>query len=142
MSLYFRRFIRTLLVVFIPFALSACVTNGQMMTQSYISDSYMTGFHDGRHSGLNGAGSTSISLVKDLTRYENDDSYREGWLAGEAEGQRIRQELASLRANQAAKAPKPKSQTQGNKLPDIARPEDEVLERPVIKPADASSIKF
>ncbi|WP_432698365.1 hypothetical protein ACQUQP_08495 [Marinobacterium sp. YM272] len=142
MSLFLRRFIRTVLVITLPFTLSACVTNGLMMDNSAGANGYEIGFHDGRHSGLNGATDLSTSLIKDLTRYQADERYREGWLAGQEEGARIRAELASLRANKTAKATKPKSQAQGNKMPDMARPEDEVLERSSINTIDSSSIKF
>lgn len=72
--------------------LAACQTSDATLREQGRSDAYVVGFHDGRHSGMQEAGNFLEHFVRDRVRFESDSEYREGWLAGEAEGQRIQQE--------------------------------------------------
>lgn len=141
MYLFIRRFFRVVPVVLMPLLLSACVTDGFIKQEDAATESaYDMGFHDGRHSGLQGADELSPALIKDLGRYADDEAYRQGWNAGEAEGLRIRKQLASLRQEKRVDAGKPKRQNRP--IPDISKPEEEVLETNPLQPRDSSSIKF
>lgn len=141
MYLPIRRFFRAMPVILMPLLLSACVSDGFIMHTDYAVESgYETGFHDGRHSGLQGADESSVAMIKDLSRFAEDEAYRKGWIAGEEEGLRIRQELASLRQQKRAEIVKPNRQSR--QIPDLAKPEEEVLETNPLQPRDPSSIKF
>ncbi|MBR9884615.1 MAG: hypothetical protein GYB21_13570, partial [Oceanospirillales bacterium] len=86
----------SMFVLLAPLLLSAC-SSQSMIGRPFISDSYATGFHDGRHSGLKTPGNTSETMIKDLTRFAEDEEYRRGWLAGEQEGLKIEKELRASR---------------------------------------------
>ena len=70
-------------------AISGCETTDTTLRESGRSEAYITGFHDGRHSGMKEAGNYLEHMVKDGKRFEEDAEYRAGWLAGEQEGIRI-----------------------------------------------------
>ncbi len=72
--------------------LAACQTSDATLREQGRSDAYVLGFHDGRHSGMQEAGNFLEHFVQDEMRFSSDPDYREGWLAGEAEGKRIQQE--------------------------------------------------
>lgn len=82
-------------LVFMPMVLAACSFNTHLRSGEYGGDAYVTGFHDGRHSGLAKAGASAESVIKDVTRFAEQPEYREGWLAGEQEGIRIRKEASA-----------------------------------------------
>ncbi|MBV1789447.1 hypothetical protein KQ940_15435 [Marinobacterium sp. D7] len=92
-------------VLLAPLLLSAC-SSQSMIGRTFISDSYATGFHDGRHSGLKKGGNASESIIKDLTRFAEDEEYRSGWLAGEQEGMRIEKELRASKGVVSSNKPK------------------------------------
>ena len=69
--------------------LAACGTTDSALQEQGRSQSYIIGFHDGRHSGIKEAGNPYEYYVKDVERFESDADYREGWLAGEAEGKKL-----------------------------------------------------
>lgn len=69
--------------------LAACGTTDSELRQSGYSASYIQGFHDGRHSGMQEAGNDYEDYIKDQLRFDNDADYQRGWLAGEAEGQQL-----------------------------------------------------
>ena len=75
--------------VLLALASAGCETTDSALQDSGKSEAYITGFHDGRHSGMKEAGNYLEHMVKDVQRYETDTDYREGWLAGEQEGIRI-----------------------------------------------------
>ncbi|WP_156042719.1 hypothetical protein [Marinobacterium lacunae] len=81
-----------LVALCVPAFVSGCASSS-MVGRTISSDSYATGFHDGRHSGLKRAGNVSEVMIKDLTRFAEDKDYRDGWLSGEQEGIRIQKEL-------------------------------------------------
>jgi hypothetical protein len=68
---------------------AGCETTDTALTDAGKNEAYITGFHDGRHSGMKEAGNYLEHMVKDAQRFETDSDYREGWLAGEKEGIRI-----------------------------------------------------
>src|SRR5210317_1822269 len=63
-----------------------CGTTDSALKEQGRSQSYITGFHDGRHSGLKEAGNNYEHYIKDTERFKSDTDYQEGWLAGEVEG--------------------------------------------------------
>ena len=72
--------------------LGGCVTSDSTLQEQGRSESYITGFHDGRHSGMKEAGNYLEHIVKDTQRFKDDADYQAGWLAGEAEGKRIQEQ--------------------------------------------------
>lgn len=72
--------------------LAGCETSDATLRDQGRSDAYVLGFHDGRHSGMQEEGNILEHFVRDQTRYESDQQYRDGWIAGEAEGIRMQQE--------------------------------------------------
>ncbi len=84
--------VRCLAAVFLLLVLAGCQTSDATLRESGKSEAYITGFHDGRHSGMKEAGNYLEHMVKDAKRFEEDADYREGWLAGEQEGIEIQRQ--------------------------------------------------
>ena len=83
--------------------LAACGTTDATLQQEGHGQSYITGFHDGRHSGMKEAGNNFEQYIIDTERFASDADYKAGWLAGEAEGKKL-QEQAVAAGNAAAGA--------------------------------------
>ncbi len=79
-------------IIGITLFLTGCATTDSTLRDKGHSESYVQGFHDGRHSGMAEAGNFLEHVVKNSQRYANDAEYRAGWLAGEAEGKQMQQE--------------------------------------------------
>ena len=88
--------------------LAGCGTTDTAMREQGRSESYVLGFHDGRHSGMKEEGNVFEQFIRDQSSFENDPEYRDGWLAGEREGQKLQYEAniasASYSDYQAGKA--------------------------------------
>jgi hypothetical protein len=78
-----------LAMLLLALACAGCETTDSALRDAGKTEAYITGFHDGRHSGMKEAGNYLEHVVKDSQRFETDTEYREGWLAGEQEGIRI-----------------------------------------------------
>lgn len=72
--------------------LAGCGTTDTAMREQGRSESYVLGFHDGRHSGMKEEGNVFEQFIRDQSSFENDPEYRNGWLAGEKEGQKLQYE--------------------------------------------------
>ena len=72
--------------------LSGCETSDATLRDQGRSESYVMGFHDGRHSGMREAGNYFEHIVKNTPRFKDDADYRAGWLAGETEGKRMQEQ--------------------------------------------------
>lgn len=81
-------------VVFVVLALflAGCQTSDATLMESGKGEVYITGFHDGRHSGMKEAGNYLEHMVKDTQKFEESADYRAGWLAGEKEGIKIQEQ--------------------------------------------------
>ena len=79
-------------IIGITLFLAGCATSDSTLREQGRSESYVQGFHDGRHSGMAEAGNYLEHVVKNSQLYANDAEYRAGWLAGEAEGKQMQQE--------------------------------------------------
>jgi hypothetical protein len=86
------KIIKGLALLYCWLILAGCETTDTTLRGQGKSDAYIMGFHDGRHSGMQEAGNYLEHYVKDEQRFDSDVKYREGWLAGEAEGIRIQRE--------------------------------------------------
>lgn len=95
--------LRMLCVLAFSIILSACGTTDTSLQQQGHNQSYITGFHDGRHSGMKETGNNYEHYIKDTERFGSDTDYRDGWLAGEAEGKKL-QAQAVAAGNAAAGA--------------------------------------
>lgn len=78
--------------------LGGCGTSDGTLREQGRNESYIMGFHDGRHSGMKEAGNYLEHIVKDTQRFKDDAEYQAGWLAGEVEGKRM-QEQANAASN-------------------------------------------
>lgn len=81
--------IRLLAIITLLFMASACQTSDTTLREGGHNNSYIVGFHDGRHTGMREQGNVFEHFIQDRERYESDQEYREGWLAGEAEGKKV-----------------------------------------------------
>ena len=84
------------LIIALASFMTGCATSDATLRERGLNEAYIQGFHDGRHSGMKEAGNYLEHMVKDIQRFEEDAEYREGWLAGEAEGIRIQQEANAV----------------------------------------------
>ena len=88
---------RLLLIFFFSlFLVAACGTTDTAMRDAGRSDAYVTGFHDGRHSGMQEAGNQWEHYIRDHERFDADADYKAGWLAGEAEGKRLQAQAKAI----------------------------------------------
>lgn len=90
-------------VILSTLLIAGCGTTDTALQEQGRSQSYITGFHDGRHSGLREAGNNYEHFIKDTERFVSDADYKAGWLAGEAEGKKL-QTQANAAGNAAAGA--------------------------------------
>ncbi|WP_246856139.1 hypothetical protein [Vibrio crassostreae] len=87
------RFVPVLLFAIIS---SGCGTSDSALIESGHNESYIQGFHDGRHSGMQEAGNDFENYMKDEKRFDSDTDYKQGWLAGESEGKKLQDEATSI----------------------------------------------
>ena len=85
-----------IILVSAVFFLTACGTTDTAMRDQGRSDSYVIGFHDGRHSGMKEAGNEWEKYIRDHERFETDADYKSGWLAGEEEGKRLQAQAQAV----------------------------------------------
>lgn len=76
--------------------LVGCGTTDSTLREQGKNDAYILGFHDGRHSGMSEAGNDFESYIKDNDRFNNDEQYRRGWLAGEVEGKKLQNQAVDI----------------------------------------------
>lgn len=74
-------------LILCTFCLYACGTSNSQLRAEGHSESYIDGFNDGRRSGIEEAGNPFEKFVRDDTRFNTDNEYTLGWIAGEAEGE-------------------------------------------------------
>ena len=110
--------------------LGGCGTSDGTMREQGRSESYIMGFHDGRRSGMKEAGNYLEHVVKDAQRFEDDADYREGWLAGDAEGKRMQEQ-----ANAAA------GTYQAGKIADQAGPHPHDAMKDAVKGVNTDDLK-
>lgn len=89
-------FQRSALLLSLFLMLAGCATSDTTLRDQGNSESYITGFHDGRHSGMKEAGNNWEHFIRDQQRFDSDSEYRAGWLAGEAEGKKIQAQANSI----------------------------------------------
>ena len=89
---YVPSIILALAISLLTVLLSGCETSDVTLRDQGQSESYIIGFHDGRHSGMNEAGNYLEHIVKNTSRFKDDADYHAGWLAGEAEGKRMQEQ--------------------------------------------------
>ena len=65
--------LRMLSVLALAIALSAFGTTDSTLQQAGHDQSYITGVHDGRHSGMQEAGNHYEHYIKDIERFESDE---------------------------------------------------------------------
>ncbi|CAK1738837.1 Lipoprotein [Vibrio crassostreae] len=87
---------RFVLVLLFAIISSGCGTSDSALIESGHNESYIQGFHDGRHSGMQEAGNDFENYMKDEKRFDSDTDYKQGWLAGESEGKKLQDEATSI----------------------------------------------
>ena len=63
-------------------AMSGCASQKEMMIEQGYPLSYADGFDDGCHSGNKAGGSMFDQFKKDVTRFNSDTQYSQGWSDG------------------------------------------------------------
>ena len=76
----------------------ACSTTDTSMREQGHTESYIQGFHDGRHSGMREEGNYFEHYIRDIERFKTDSEYKAGWIAGEAEGKRLQKQSNEIGA--------------------------------------------
>ena len=76
--------------------LASCETTDSTLRSQGHSESYLQGFHDGRHSGMKEAGNSWEHYVRDHERFDSDTEYRDGWMAGEVEGKHLQEQAKAI----------------------------------------------
>ncbi|MCF7502476.1 hypothetical protein L3V34_01335 [Vibrio sp. L3-7] len=87
------RFVLVILFVLIS---TGCGTSDSALMKSGHNESYIQGFHEGRHSGMQETGNDFEDYIKDEKRFNSDTDYKQGWLAGESEGKKLQDEATSI----------------------------------------------
>ena len=91
---------KRLMALIVAFAatcsLSACQTSDSALREQGNTESYIQGFHDGRHSGMSEGGNRWEHYIRDTERFDEDSQYRDGWLAGEAEGMKLQAQAKAV----------------------------------------------
>ncbi|MCQ1059671.1 hypothetical protein LRP52_26940 [Photobacterium sp. ZSDE20] len=88
--------IRFILVLLVAIVSTGCGTSDSALIEGGHNMSYIQGFHDGRHSGMQETGNNFENYIKDEKRYESDVDYKQGWLAGESEGKKLQAEATAV----------------------------------------------
>lgn len=88
----------TIILFLLITMLVACGTTDNAMREQGHTDSYIIGFHDGRHSGMKEEGNNFEHYIRDVERFKTDPEYKSGWLAGEAEGKRLQKQANEIGA--------------------------------------------
>jgi len=88
-------FSKIFIVIIASFLIACGTTDGALKDQGR-SESYIQGFHDGRHSGMKEEGNNFEHYLKDEARFASDPGYKTGWLAGEVEGKALQDQAASI----------------------------------------------
>lgn len=117
------------LVVGFSVLLTGCETSDAALRKGGHSEAYIQGFHDGRHTGMKEAGNYLEHKVKDTQRFAEDAEYKEGWLAGEAEGMRMQKD-----ANAAV------GTYHGSKIQKEAEPDANAIGKDVMKDVDPATL--
>lgn len=91
----FHSVVRIALLLCLAFLASCETTDSTLRSQGH-SESYVQGFHDGRHSGIKEAGNIWEHYVRDHERFASDSEYQKGWKAGEAEGKHLQEQAKAL----------------------------------------------
>ena len=63
-------------------SLGGCASEKELMVEQGYPIAYADGFDDGCHSGRQAGGSILDQFRKDVTRFERDDRYAQGWYDG------------------------------------------------------------
>ena len=109
---------------------TGCATSDSTLREQGNSEAYIQGFHDGRHSGMKEAGNYLEHVVKDLDRFDTDPEYRNGWLAGEAEGIRMQQQADAA-----------SSRCQAEEIAKESQSDVNAIGKEVMKDVDTSAVK-
>ena len=109
------RFVLVILFVLIS---SGCGTSDSALIDSGHNESYIQGFHDGRHSGMQETGNSFEDYIKDQNRFNSDADYKQGWLAGESEGKKLQDEATSIGKGLAGSYPQKNKSTNSD---DVAK---------------------
>jgi hypothetical protein len=114
---------------------AGCATTGQEMTAKGYPPHYADGFDDGCHSGRKAGGSLFDQFKKDVSRFERDSQYAQGWSDGFRQCE-TEQESAMRQARMAIEQQRLAEERKRNQ--DAKQRE---LEREALKGVDTSNLK-
>jgi hypothetical protein len=115
---------------------SGCGTTDSALRDSGRSESYVQGFHDGRHSGMREAGNNFEHYIKDEDRFAADPEYKAGWLAGEVEGKELQAQATAVGRAAAGGYGAAGGKSSSETLPDYDQ-----IAKDAVKDVDTSAIK-
>lgn len=87
---------RVLFFAFWAIFFIGCGTSDSSLKNHGKSASYIQGFHDGRHSGMQEAGNNWEHYIRDEVRFKSDADYHQGWVAGESEGKQLQAQATAI----------------------------------------------
>ena len=87
---------RTFILIILTVILTGCGTSDSALRDAGFSEAYVQGFHDGRHSGMSEEGNPYEHYIRDERRFTDDSAYRDGWLAGEIEGEKLQANATTI----------------------------------------------
>lgn len=118
------------------FLLIGCVSQKEAMIKEGYPLSYADGFDDGCHSGNKAAGSLFDQFEKDISRFEIDSQYAQGWSDGFRQCE-TQQEAIQRQTRMAIEQQKLSEQKRQNDLQ-----EQYHLESQALKGVDTSNFKY
>lgn len=127
-----------ILVVALSLLALGCGTTDKALKEQGYSAVYLQGFHDGRHSGMREAGNNWEHYIRDHDKFEKNDDYKTGWLAGEAEGKSLQAQAQAI-GNAAGGA---YTGYRVGKEYDKAKPHPGDISKDVMKGVDTSNFKY
>jgi len=90
------RILKIVLLTVTAAAFASCGTTDNALREAGHSESYVQGFHDGRHSGMSEEGNSWEHYIRDEESFASDAEYRSGWLTGEMEGTQLQDQAAAF----------------------------------------------
>ncbi|MCL1141825.1 hypothetical protein [Shewanella gaetbuli] len=127
--------IRPLLLVLVALSVTACVSTRDTMIEQGYPLAYADGFQDGCDSGNKAGGSLFDQFKKDITRFNSDTDYAQGWSDGFRQCE-TEQESIQRQTRMAIEQQKLQEQRKAN---DIAS--KHALETKVMKGIDTSGLE-
>ena len=111
--------------------LGGCASQKEMMVKEGYPPGYAEGYEDGCGSGNNAAGSVLDAFKKNVSRYERDSTYRQGWDDG----------FKQCKAKQDAFQRQYRNTVEQQRLEEEKRHNEKIEEKEILKGIDTSGLE-